>query len=96
MAKRNNVTASPAISDPAIVGLEELLGQSVAIYCGVYIYSGKLIAIGPAAVKLAGASIVYETGVLTSKEWSDAQELPGPHWWVSLGAIESFGPGKES
>lgn len=79
-----------------VIGLEELLGANVCIYCGVYIYTGKLVAIGPLACKLESAAIVYDTGPLTAKAWSNAEALPGPHWWVSLDAIESFGPGKEA
>jgi len=46
-------------------------------------------------VKIESASIVYDTGPLLNKTWADAQCLPGPHWWVSIAAIESFGLGKE-
>ncbi len=40
--------------------------------------------------KLTDASIVYETGVLTDKNWKDAQKLPND-WYVQQTAIESFG-----
>jgi hypothetical protein len=71
-------------------GLVELLGARVTLFCLNYIYTGKLVYIGNSCVMLGEASIVYETGPLDSKEWTDAQRLPGD-WYVQLGAIESFG-----
>ncbi len=71
-------------------GLEGLLGQNVTLFCGVYIYTGKLAGVNDSCVKLDDAKIVYETGELTSKAWTDAQALPGT-WYVRTQAIESFG-----
>jgi hypothetical protein len=94
MAKRNP-SVSESKSSPAVIGLEELLGRSIVLYCGIYIYTGKLVAIGPSAVKIECAAIVYDTGPLLAKTWTDAQDLPGSYWWISIAAIESFGSGKE-
>lgn len=71
-------------------GLEGLLGQTVTLFCGVYIYTGKLTGVNETSVKLDSAKIVYETGELTSDSWKDAQALPGA-WYVRTAAIESFG-----
>lgn len=71
-------------------GLESLLGQNVTLFCSAYIYTGKLVGVNETCVKLSDASIVYETGPLTSGGWSDAQKLPGV-WYVQLSSVESFG-----
>ena len=46
-------------------GLEALIGQVVTLFCGVYIYSGKLVGVNDTCVKLEDAGIVYETGPFT-------------------------------
>ena len=72
-------------------GLESLLGKNVTLFCGVYIYTGKLIGVNESCVKLGEAKIVYETGPLNDKAaWKDAQALPND-WYVSIQSIESFG-----
>ena len=71
-------------------GLEALLGEKVTLFCGVYIYTGKLVGVNEKCVKLTDAGIVYETGALTEKSWKDCQKLPND-WYVSTAAIESFG-----
>ena len=71
-------------------GLSALLDQVVTLFCGVYIYTGKLVGINDTCVKLEDASLVFETGPFSSKEWKLAEKL-GPTWYVSTGAIESFG-----
>jgi len=71
-------------------GLESLLGQRITLFCSAYIYTGELIGVNTTCVKLKDASIVYETGELTSKTWKDAQKLPND-WYVQTSNIESFG-----
>ena len=71
-------------------GLEALLGQTVTLFCGVYIYTGKLVGVNDTCVKLTKASVVYETGSFSDKSWKDAQALPHD-WYVQRVAIESFG-----
>lgn len=71
-------------------GLEGLLGKYVVLWCLNYIYAGKLVGVNDTDVLLHEAKVVYETGKLTSLEWKDAQELPGP-WYVRVSAIESYG-----
>ncbi len=71
-------------------GLEKLLGERVTLFCGNYIYTGKLMGVNASCVLLQEAGIVYETGELCDKKWKDMQQLPGD-WYVQLGWIESFG-----
>lgn len=71
-------------------GLTGLLGQRVTLFGLNYIYTGTLAGVNTSCVLLTDASIVYETGELTSKTWKDAQKLPGD-WYVQTNAIESFG-----
>jgi hypothetical protein len=59
-----------------------------------YIYAGKLVGINTTCVKLEQAKIVYETGSFIEKGYKNAQALPGEAWYMQIGAIESFGPGK--
>ena len=71
-------------------GLESLLGERVTFFGLNYIYSGKLVGVNDAFVKLTEADVIYETGPLNDREWKDAQRLPGD-WYVQLGTVESFG-----
>lgn len=75
-------------------GLEKLLGERVTLFCCRYIYTGKLIGVNTDCVLLTDAGIVYETGALDSKDWSDMQKLPHD-WYVQKNTIESFGVLKE-
>ena len=70
-------------------GLISLLGKKVTLFCVNYIYAGTLEGVNDHAVKLVDAAIVYETGSFDSKEFKDAQKLPGAVY-VSILAIESF------
>ena len=72
-------------------GLEKLLGETVTLFCAVYIYTGKLVGVNETCVLLEDTSIVYETGPFNEKEWKDAQKLPNKHWYVQTSMIESFG-----
>lgn len=72
-------------------GLESLLGEHVTVWCECYIYAGKLVGMNETDVKLEGARIVYETGVLTEAGFKNAQPLPGHHWYVRVAKIESYG-----
>ena len=71
-------------------GLVGLLGKTVTLFCMNYIYTGKLVGVNDTCVKLDDASIVYETGPLTTKEWKDAQRLPNSVY-VQTTSIEMFG-----
>ena len=74
-------------------GFEAALGEVVSLWCSIYIYSGKLVGVNDDHVELDNASIVYETGPLTDKQWKDAQPLPGI-WRVRKDHIESWGAGR--
>ena len=71
-------------------GLVKLLGERVTLFCCRYIYTGKLTGVNETCVLLEDAGIVYETGELTTNDWSDMQKLPGD-WYVATQSIESFG-----
>lgn len=71
-------------------GLEGLMGETVTLFCMNYFYTGQLVGVNDTCVKLDDAKIVYETGEWSSKDWKDAQSLPGP-LYVQISAIESFG-----
>jgi|TARA_R110000787_G_scaffold3653_3_gene14191 hypothetical protein len=72
-------------------GLKALMGETVTLFCGVYIYSGTLVGINDSCVKLEDAGIVYETGSFTEKKWKDKQNIPSGVWYVTTQSIESFG-----
>jgi len=72
------------------ISMEDLLGESVTIFCGNYFYTGKLVGVNTDYVLLENPKIVYETGELASKKWADAQGLPH-NWYVMKHAIESYG-----
>ncbi len=72
-------------------GLESFMGQVVTLFCGIYIYTGKMVGVNDKCVKLEDAKIVYETGAFTDKAWKDVQTLPSKYWYVTTASIESFG-----
>ncbi len=74
-------------------GLPAMLGENVCLFCGVYIYAGKLSGVNDTHVELTEAKLVYETGHLVEGGWKDAQKLPGT-WRVMVAAIESWGGSK--
>jgi len=74
-------------------GMDAMLGEKVAVFCGVYIYAGVLAGVNANHIELDDAVLVYETGELSSGSWKDAQALPSP-WRVMLAGIESWGPAK--
>ena len=78
------------VENSATEGLDLLLGETVTLFCQIYIYTGKLIGVNKTYVKLSDAAVVYETGEFTNKSWKDAQKLPND-WYVQKNAIESFG-----
>ncbi len=71
-------------------GLIGLLGESILVMCANYFYAGKLAGVNDTCIVLENASIVYETGPLSGKTFTDAQLLPGD-WYIQMDAIESFG-----
>jgi hypothetical protein len=71
-------------------GLNSLLGETITVFCAIYIYTGKLVGVSSSYIKLENPKIVYETGPFDTKEWKDAQALPND-FYIMLGMIESFG-----
>jgi hypothetical protein len=71
-------------------GFNALLGETITLFCAIYIYTGKLVGVNSAYVKLENPKIVYETGAFDTKQWKDAQALPN-ELYIMTGMIESFG-----
>ena len=72
-------------------GFMALLGKNVEIFCGVYIYAGKLVGVNETCVKLANPHLVFETGSFTDKKYKDAQPMGREFHYVAITLIESFG-----
>jgi len=72
-------------------GFESLLGQNVEIFCGIYIYAGKLVGVNTTCIKLANPHIVYVTGAFSDKNYKDAQAMNKEFQYIATGFIESFG-----
>lgn len=70
-------------------GLLGLMGEYVTLFCMNYNYTGKLAGVDETQVLLEDASIVFETGSFTDKEWKDAQKLPKPIY-VRIPLIEMY------
>jgi len=79
------------IEDVEGEGMESLMGEVVTLLCNSYFYTGKLVGVNEACVKLQDPSIVYETGDWADKSWADAQKLPADTIYVQIGHIEAFG-----
>ena len=74
-------------------GFDAMLDENITLYCGGYIYTGKLTGINDDHLELSEPKLVYETGELATGEWKDAQSLLSPHR-VMMQSIESWGPAK--
>lgn len=72
-------------------GMIALIGQNVEIFCGIYIYAGKLVGVNDTCIKLANPHIVYETGGFSDKKYKDAQHMGREFHYVQTTFIESFG-----
>lgn len=72
-------------------GFLSLLGKNVEIFCGIYIYAGKLVGVNSTCVKLSNPHIVYETGKFRDKAYKDAQHMGRDSHYIATGFIESFG-----
>ena len=71
-------------------GFNSLLGETITVFCAIYIYTGKLVGVSSSYIKLENPKIVYETGPFDTKDWKVAQALPNDVF-IMLGMIESFG-----
>ena len=72
-------------------GFEALLGQNAEVFCGIYIYAGKLVGVNQTCIKLANPHLVYETGPFLDKKYKDAQPMGREFHYITTGFIESFG-----
>lgn len=72
-------------------GFLSLLGKNVEIFCGIYIYAGKLVGVNSTCIKLENPHLVYETGGFLDKNYKDAQHMGRDAHYISIGFIESFG-----
>ncbi|MFW9899892.1 MAG: hypothetical protein ACFFDY_01235 [Candidatus Thorarchaeota archaeon] len=70
--------------------LEVYLDQQLFIFCGIYHYTGTLIAINDNFLILKNPYIVYETGAWQNKSWNDCQKLPTNELCIRLNSIESY------
>ena len=71
-------------------GFLALLGQTITVFCAVYIYTGKLVGVNDKCIKLENPKIVYETGSFAETNWKDAQTLPN-ELYIQQGMVEAFG-----
>ena len=69
-------------------GLLALLDEVVMLWCGVYIYKGKLTGVNDTCVLLEDAKVVYETGKPNGPV-KLAEDMPG-NLYVRTQAIECF------
>ena len=72
-------------------GLLALLGKNIEVFCGIYIYAGKLVGVNTTCIKLAIPHIVYETGGFLDKKYKDAQPMGREFHYIQNSFIESFG-----
>lgn len=79
------------IQEVANEGFESLIGKNVEIFCGIYIYAGKLVGVNNTCVKLSNPHIVYETGKFDDKKYKHAEHLSKEHHYISTQFVESFG-----
>lgn len=72
-------------------GFMALIGQNVEVFCGIYIYAGKLVGVNTTCVKLENPHLVYETGGFLDKKYKDAQHMGRETHYLQTAFIESFG-----
>ena len=68
-----------------------LMGKNITVWCGIYIYTGKLVGASDYVIHLEDPKVVYETGSFEEKEWRDIQPLNVKTWHITTQSIESFG-----
>jgi hypothetical protein len=91
---KNKEKSMKQIIEVSNEGLESLLGKRVLIMTAGYFYEGKLVGVNDSFLKLSDASIVYETGEWSDKEYKDIQKLHTDEWYIQTGLIESYGVSK--
>jgi hypothetical protein len=76
-------------------GLLALIGKKVLVMCMSYFYTGELIGVNDACIKLKDCYQVLETGSHKDVKFKDAQWI-GDNWYIQTSAIESFGETSKS
>jgi hypothetical protein len=72
-------------------GFLALIGKNIEVFCGIYIYAGKLVGVNTTCIKLSNPHVVYETGGFLDKKYKDAQHMGREHHYISTSFVESFG-----
>lgn len=72
-------------------GYMALLGKNIEVFCGIYIYAGKLVGVNNTCIKLSNPHLVYETGGFLDKKYKDAQPMGREFHYISTTFVESFG-----
>jgi len=71
--------------------LEDLKGEQVTLWGGVFIYTGIVNRVENCFCVLNNASVVYSTGSLNDgKKFSEVEQV-GDEWYVNIYHIESCG-----
>jgi hypothetical protein len=76
-------------------GLEALIGKTVEIYCGNFIYAGILTGVNTTCIKLTNPHIVYETGKHDATSYLRVESLCKNCQYIQVSFIESFGETKK-
>ena len=71
-------------------GFDDLLGERIQVWCGNYIYAGKLSASNDTFIELEDAGVVYETGKLCDSGFSDFQKIATKIKRINRSWIESW------
>ncbi len=72
-------------------GLLALLNEKVMIMTSGYFYHGILEGVNETCIKLKNPGVIYETGAWSDSSFKDLQLMGVNSWYISMGAIESFG-----
>ena len=75
-------------------GFDDMLGERIQVWCGNYIYAGKLLCSNELFIELTDCGVVYETGPLADKGFKDKQLTPG-NLRINRAWIESWGPAND-
>lgn len=70
--------------------MDSLIGKKWAFQCARYIYYGKVKSLNNVFIELEDAQTIFDTGEYSSKEASDAQDMPKNKVLVMRQSIESI------
>jgi hypothetical protein len=83
------------VTEVAEEGFLALLGKTVEIYCGNFIYAGVLTGVNTTCIKLTKPHIVYETGKHEASAYLRVESLCKDCQYIQIPFIESFGETKK-